>query len=209
MTNARLDFEALPLALQRRILHARLLAKGFPAEFDLIERLRLHPNTRMSLFRGVLISRNAAGKITETAAQATGAGAHFNNSGKRIALDERVGKASFGGMKFSWRLESRKGAQSLKFVPGTELFDAEQVGTSVILRHWQRGDRFQPIGMDRAVKLQDLFVNQKVPRERRHALVLATTATGDIFWVEGLRIAERFKLTGGTKRRLRWSWRRA
>jgi len=90
-----------------------------------------------------------------------------------------------------------------------EVFDADRVGKRVILRHWQPGDRFQPIGMDRALKLQDLFVNQKVPRAKRHTLVVATTAAGDIFWVEGLRIADPFKLTTGTKRRLLWRWQRA
>ena len=53
------------------------------------------------------------------------------------------------------------------------LFDADKVGSHVVLRHWQPGDRFQPIGMSKPVKLQDLFTNAKVPRERRHALTLA------------------------------------
>ena len=126
-----------------------------------------------------------------------------------LALGDSAGEAHFGGVGFSWRLESRKGTTGLKYVPGTEVFDAEQVGTGMILRHWRPGDRFEPIGMDRAVKLQDLFVNQKVPRQMRHKLVVATTQSGDIFWVEGLRIGNRFKLTGATIRRLRWSWQRA
>jgi tRNA(Ile)-lysidine synthase len=56
------------------------------------------------------------------------------------------------------------------------------------------------------VKLQDLFVNAKIPAVQRRELVLATTARGEIFWVEGLRISERFKLTPATRRKLRWSW---
>jgi tRNA(Ile)-lysidine synthase len=82
------------------------------------------------------------------------------------------------------------------------------VGSKVILRHWRKGDRFQPIGMSGAVKLQDLFVNQKVARALRHQLVVAESEKGDIFWVEGLRISERFQLTKSTKRRLQWQWRR-
>jgi tRNA(Ile)-lysidine synthetase-like protein len=93
-------------------------------------------------------------------------------------------------------------------MPQTEYFDAESVGSKVILRHWRKGDCFQPIGMPCPVKLQDLFVNQKVPRPLRHKLVLAATEEGEIFWVERLRIAERFQLTKGTKRRLQWRWSR-
>jgi hypothetical protein len=47
-------------------------------------------------------------------------------------------------------------------------------------------------------------VNAKIPAARRRKLVLATTADGTIFWVEGLRIGERFKLTPETRRQLVW-----
>ncbi len=77
-----------------------------------------------------------------------------------------------------------------------------------MLRHWRPGDVFQPIGLKSPVKLQDLFTNAKIPRDRRHELLLAVTAGGEIFWVEGLRISENFKLTADTKRRLVWHWRR-
>jgi hypothetical protein len=58
------------------------------------------------------------------------------------------------------------------------------------------------------VKLQDFFTNQKVPRTWRRQLLVAATAQGDVFWVEGARISERFKLTRQTIRRLQWRWER-
>ena len=73
-------------------------------------------------------------------------------------------------------------------------------------RHWRPGDRFQPIGMKTAVKLQDWFTNQKIPATRRRELWLAATATGAIFWVEGLRIGEAFRLTAQTRKVLKWCW---
>jgi tRNA(Ile)-lysidine synthase len=90
-----------------------------------------------------------------------------------------------------------------------ELFDADKVGPSIVLRHWQPGDRFQPIGLPRPTKLQDLFVNLKIPRPQRHNLLLAATPADEIVWVEGLRISERFKLDNASLRRLKWSWYRA
>jgi tRNA(Ile)-lysidine synthase len=91
---------------------------------------------------------------------------------------------------------------------GGECFDAEKVGSPVLLRHWRPGDRFQPIGMASPVKLQDFFTNQKVPRDQRRQLILAVTAKGEVFWVEGMRISERFKLTKHTIRGLQWRWKR-
>jgi hypothetical protein len=58
------------------------------------------------------------------------------------------------------------------------------------------------------MKLQDFFTNQKVPRDRRRQLVVAATAQDEVFWVEGARISERFKLTRQTIRRLQWRWER-
>ena len=81
------------------------------------------------------------------------------------------------------------------------------MGCSIVLRHWQPGDRYQPIGMELAAKLQNIFSNQKISRAQRHQLVVATTATSELFWVQGLRMGERFKLDNGTVRLLEWKWR--
>jgi tRNA(Ile)-lysidine synthase len=89
-----------------------------------------------------------------------------------------------------------------------ESFDADAVGDRVVLRHWRRGDRLQPIGMAAAVKIQDLFTNARVPRIERHQRLIATTAGADVFWVEGLRISEKYKLRPQTRHVLDWRWHR-
>ena len=130
---------------------------------------------------------------------------NFLSGEAHVTLGARAGRAACGAAILAW-----------SFIPGGELppphahtehFDADAVGESIVLRHWRAGDRFQPIGLGHEVKLQDFFVNQKIPRERRHELWIATTGSGDIFWVEGARIGERFKVTPATKRILRWQWR--
>ena len=95
-----------------------------------------------------------------------------------------------------------------KFRQDKEWFDADRVGDQVRLRYWRPGDRFQPIGMKSSQKLQDIFTNLKVPRHERFRRVVATTADGVVWWVEGLRIGELFKLRPTTRHCLRWSWRR-
>jgi tRNA(Ile)-lysidine synthase len=116
------------------------------------------------------------------------------------------GETTFSGVNLRW--EQGYGRKRPLQAPQTEWFDADEVGKAIVVRHWRRGDRFQPIGMKKAVKLQDFFTNEKVSRGQRHELIVAQTVQGEVFWVEGLRIAERFKLTEGTIRRLKWRWHR-
>ena len=77
----------------------------------------------------------------------------------------------------------------------------------ITLRHWLPGDRFQSIGQAGTAKLQDLFVNQKIPKTERRQLVTAEAADGRLFWVQQLRIADPFKVTESTTGLLLFSWR--
>ncbi|HXR06558.1 MAG TPA: tRNA lysidine(34) synthetase TilS, partial [Candidatus Acidoferrum sp.] len=113
-----------------------------------------------------------------------------------------------GRVKVSWELSDNTQMNSARR-PNAECFDADKVGPRICLRHWQPGDRFHLIGAAAAAKLQDIFTNLKVPRAERRRRVLAATAQGEIFWVEGLRIAQGFRLDKTTVRRLNWRWQRA
>ena len=117
------------------------------------------------------------------------------------------GKVNFDGVQMSWNFADAKKPVRLGKRSKREFFDADKIGGRIVLRHWRAGDRFQPIGMKSAAKLQDLFTNQKIPRARRRDLVVAEAANGKIFWVQNLRMAEDFKVTPETKRCLVWRWR--
>jgi tRNA(Ile)-lysidine synthase len=80
-----------------------------------------------------------------------------------------------------------------------ESLDADALGEGLVVRTWENGDRFQPLGMTETKKLQDFFVDEKVPRLRRGRVPLVCTADGRIAWVVGQRIAEPFKVTDGTR----------
>jgi tRNA(Ile)-lysidine synthase len=132
----------------------------------------------------------------------------FNSDSIRLTLQDGAGEAQFAGARIRWQITQFKGIYHPVRRKGCESFDADKVGSIILLRHWQPGDRFEPIGMLHPVKLQDFFTNLKVPPSRRRELMVAATADGEVFWVEGLRISERFKLTKVTIRRLQWRWRR-
>jgi tRNA(Ile)-lysidine synthase len=77
--------------------------------------------------------------------------------------------------------------------------DAEATAGHFTVRSWRPGDRFRPLGMARAKKLQDVFADAKVPREIRKRLPLVCSGS-HIVWVAGVRLGDEFKLTDTTTR---------
>lgn len=202
----RPHFDRLPVAVQRESLHLQLMRLQIETGFDLIERLRCSPEHNISVNANSVIFRDYAGRIHRKEIIPC----DFNPNQTVLDLAERHGKAVFETMEVTWRIGLRKGPgrDIPKRHPGCEHFDADKLGSVIVLRHWQPGDRFRPIGLKSAVKLQDLFTNQKVPRPKRHRIVVGATLQNELFWVEGLRISESFKLDKGTLRSLKWKWRR-
>ncbi len=196
-------FERLPLAVQRRCIHFQLAEAGVPPSFELVEKLRTSSGKLVSV-PGRCVRRDAQGLLHLESPRKLPPGLEF----REVVLANLIGEVTFGPFRAQWRLETARGAKRPRPVQGREFFDADAVGSAVVLRHWRAGDRFQPSGLERAVKLQDLFTNQKVPRGLRSGLVVAEAANGELFWVEGMRISERFKLGRNTTRRLRWTWHR-
>ena len=84
-----------------------------------------------------------------------------------------------------------------------ERFDLDSLGDSLFVRTWQEGDHFQPLGMSGEKKLQDFFVDEKVPRRVRGRTPLLCAADGRIAWVVGMRIADPFKIGKTTRHILR------
>jgi tRNA(Ile)-lysidine synthase len=201
----RSPFDKLPTAIQRRILQQELLAARLLPDFDLIEQLRAAAGTFVSVNSNWSVARDADGKI-QLANLQENLGEKFDADELKLKLKGRARRVEFGGKDFCWKIQSQKKIALPKKQTGVEFFDADKIGGEIVLRHWRAGDRFQPIGLRSAVKLQDLFVNAKIPAARRKNLILAATAGGEIFWVEGLRISEKFKLTPKTKRQLAWNW---
>jgi tRNA(Ile)-lysidine synthase len=201
----RPDFENQSVSVQRRVLQSQLVSLGLAADFDLIESLRQSADVAVSVGAKFSASRNPTGKVT---LQTIPVVAGFNPNELAVNLTGRAGQAVFNAVGVSWKFNARKHFKRPRGEDGCEFFDADKVGSPITLRHWRAGDLFRPIGLKSAVKLQDLFTNAKIPREQRRGLIVAAAAAGEIFWVEGLRISENFKLTPETKRRLVWRWRR-
>jgi tRNA(Ile)-lysidine synthase len=89
----------------------------------------------------------------------------------------------------------------------TAVLDADALGRSVWLRPRRPGDRYQPLGLDHAKKLQDVLVDAHVPRSERDGLPLVC-GRGGIAWVAGQPPADWAKVRPTTRRAVRLRARR-
>jgi len=82
--------------------------------------------------------------------------------------------------------------------PAYACLDADLVIFPFTLRIWEDGDYFYPLGMDGKKKISDLLIDLKIPvPEKKNVFVLETR--GQIAWVLGIRIDNRFRITGSTR----------
>jgi tRNA(Ile)-lysidine synthase len=97
------------------------------------------------------------------------------------------GRARFG----DWEVEAAAGA------PGEVSVLAGALGGGATVRGWREGDRMRPVGLGGSKTLQDLFTDRKIPRALRRTLPIVE-AGGEIVWVAGVALDERFAATSET-----------
>jgi tRNA(Ile)-lysidine synthase len=73
--------------------------------------------------------------------------------------------------------------------------DARHLGSHLVVRYRRPGDRLQPLGAPGRKKVQDVLVDRKVPRDDRDTVPIVTTEMGEIVWVAGQVLADRFRVT--------------
>jgi tRNA(Ile)-lysidine synthase len=65
----------------------------------------------------------------------------------------------------------------------------------LFVRNRRPGDRFSPPGLAGRKKLQDFFVDRKVPRSERDTVPIVVDAEGRIVWVSGHAADRDFAVT--------------
>jgi len=122
-------------------------------------------------------------------------------TGKFFYIDEDCAK-----MQHPLHLSFDKFQRNTEFRFSTHLntvdLDLDKLVFPLILRHWQEGEYFQPLGMKGLKKLSDFFIDEKysIP-DKENVWILAS---GDqVAWIVGKRMDDRFKITPKTKRILR------
>jgi tRNA(Ile)-lysidine synthase len=96
-------------------------------------------------------------------------------------------------------VEARQCARCAAAGPQIAHMDLDPVTLPLTVGPRRRGERFQPLGMHAAKRLQDFLVDRKVPRSQRDALPMVRDLDG-IIWIPGHTVAERARLRPGTTR---------
>lgn len=85
--------------------------------------------------------------------------------------------------------------------PWRAYLDADAVGTEIVLRRRQPGDRFCPLGMQGRHKwVGEFLINETVPAQWRDRVPILVQPSGQIVWVCGWRIDDRVRVTDKTTR---------
>jgi tRNA(Ile)-lysidine synthase len=83
--------------------------------------------------------------------------------------------------------------------PAVAQLNADQLKYPLFLRTWRAGDYFVPLGMRQEKKVSDFLIDLKIPFNSK-ADVTVLESAGDIVWIVGYRISERYKVTPDAER---------
>ena len=81
---------------------------------------------------------------------------------------------------------------------GQVMLDAGTLSPGLIVRPRRPGDRLHPLGAPGRKKVQDVFVDRKIPRDDRDREPIVTDEMGRIVWVAGQVLAAPFRVTSLT-----------
>lgn len=82
-------------------------------------------------------------------------------------------------------------------------FDEGELRFPLYIRSRLPGDVLQPYGLNGTKKVQDMFVDAKVPRSRRDSLPLLVDGKNHVLWIPGMRRSRHALVTGDTNQTLR------
>lgn len=85
--------------------------------------------------------------------------------------------------------------QDARVEAGQVMVDAATLSAALIVRPRRPGDRLHPLGAPGHKKVQDVFVDRKIPRDDRDREPIVTDEMGRIVWVAGEVLAAPFRVT--------------
>jgi tRNA(Ile)-lysidine synthase len=114
-----------------------------------------------------------------------------------MEIPEGQTEALWGGWHF--RLVAAPPPKEFLKEPNVAWFDLDKLSFPLTIRSWEEGDRFQPLGMTGKKMLSDFMIDRKIPLTLKKHIPVVVSA-GEIVWVAGHQLDDRFKIRTETKR---------
>ena len=199
-----------PMAIQRRVIERLLWRLGAQPSFRQIDQLlrladaggsgdmlHLAQGLRVVRQEDSLILSYPQGRIRQRGSLLESVVGEFE-----LVLDQPGAIViSELGVRLSCIELGRLPTQSELAKSGNEFLDLAAVRFPLICRSPRPGDRLHPLGAPGTKKVADIFIDRKIPRNKRSGPVLLSG--GEIVAVLGLAIAESAKITPATQKVLK------
>jgi tRNA(Ile)-lysidine synthase len=196
------DLSRLPNALRRLVIWQAMIAAA--------EGRQITSDHVADVIRLMEAGRDADGKGIDAP------GHHVQRIGGRIVLTRRTGPNPANLFRYALSIPGEvvvapagcvvsardSGPGGVPAGPGATtgngavaIVRRDQVHGSLVVRNRRLGDRFRPVGLNGSKKLQDLFVDRKLPRDERDRVPIVVDEMDRIVWVAGYGIDEAFRVT--------------
>lgn len=111
----------------------------------------------------------------------------------------QIGENHIEKLDMDISLKLVKKEEILDFNPGrlTKYFSYDRINGDIVLRNKRNGDKIIPLGMSGNKKLKNIFIDLKLPREKRNKVPIITF-DGEIAWIIGYKMSDIFKIDENT-----------
>lgn len=193
-------FNLHPAVISRIIRKALLIFKGDinniqSIHIDNVIKIQKSETGKFTVVpKGILIT-NVYGNIEITRQQKNKS--HKLDMNQSVELKVGDNYVENLGVIFRVRQVSNYKSMNFKGKENIKYFNCDNV-KNISVRVRKDGDRFVPFGMKGSKKLKDIFMDLKVPREKRDFVPLLCFDE-EISWIVGYKISDKFKVHEGVK----------
>lgn len=111
-----------------------------------------------------------------------------------MVIEKGQSMAGLNGQRLSVR---HGGVEELSCDSATAQLDADTIQFPITWRNWRPGDYFFPLGMNHRKKVSDFLIDLKLPLPEKDQVTVLESC-GEIIWIVGYRIDDRYKITNKT-----------
>ncbi|WP_017754936.1 tRNA lysidine(34) synthetase TilS [Calidifontibacillus oryziterrae] len=182
------QFLLLPISLQRRGIQLILkyLYKTIPSNITTIHNSQLlsllsneHPSGMLNFPKGLVVTRS----YDQCTLAFSGKCEKVQPFDILLPVPGEVSLNGYGSIKAEWIDHLSEKLKSIDFF----VCDSKEIALPIHIRSRNNGDRMTIKGMKGTKKIKDIFIDEKIPMEKRSLWPIVTDANGNVLWLPYLK----------------------